>query len=802
MNITILGGGPAGLYCALLLKKANATHDITLIERNAPDATYGWGVVFSDRTLASFREADHKTYTAITDHFVTWDAIDTYVGGELVRCGGHVFAGLARKQLLAILQRRCRELGVSLRFNTDIADPTQPGIFSGSDLLIAADGVNSLVRAAFADIFKPSLVPGNARYIWLGTDKVLDAFTFIFRENEHGFFQVHAYPFDGTTSTFIVECAEDTWRRAGLDSATEGESIAYCEHLFAEELRGARLLPNNSKWISFVTVKNATWRHGNIVLLGDSAHTAHFSIGSGTKLAMEDAIALANAIEQHPDLATALREYEAERRPIVETLQEAARESQRYFEGVSRYRQLAPIQFTFNLLTRSGRVTYDDLRLRDVRFGEAVDTWFESNAIALQLPPSPEIGHFTGIVSFNQFCPPPLFTPFNLRDFTLRNRAVLRLLPASNNILDSRVITPWSTNRANLDGAALAGPGLILTEPVAISADGRITPEDAGIYTDEHLRLWTEKVQPVHLFLSRPDQEQSQKPRARQTESQPAQAAGAAGSASTHSPVHSSAILDRKPIAMLGIVLNHAGRRGAVRPIHEARGLDRPLRENASHLLLERAAFRWEPWPLVSASALPYTPRSQTPAALDRAGMDRVRGDFVRAAQSAHAAGFDLLMLHMGHGYLLASFLSPLTNIRDDDFGGTLENRLRFPLEVFDAVRAVWPAEKPLAAALTCDDWAPGGISIEEAIQIARMLKSHGCDLIQVLAGQTIPDPVTSTYGHGFLTPLSDRIRNEAGIPTLVGGYLPTTNDVNTILAAGRADLCIVDFTHRSPVRS
>ncbi|HLJ80859.1 MAG TPA: FAD-dependent monooxygenase, partial [Ktedonobacterales bacterium] len=351
MNITILGGGPAGLYCALLLKKANPAHDITVIERNAPDATYGWGVVFSDRTLASFREADHKTYTAITDRFVTWDAIDTYVGGELVRCGGHVFAGLARKQLLAILQRRCRELGVSLRFNTDVTDissllpqgiapplanpsPAAPLSAHGEelgvrfpDLLIAADGVNSLVRAAYADIFKLSLVPGNARYIWLGTNKVLDAFTFIFRENEHGFFQVHAYPFDGTTSTFIVECAEDVWRRAGLDGASEAESIAYCERLFTEELRGARLLPNNSKWISFVTVKNATWRHGNVVLLGDSAHTAHFSIGSGTKLAMEDAIALANAIEQHPGLGAALREYEAERRPIVETLQEAARES-------------------------------------------------------------------------------------------------------------------------------------------------------------------------------------------------------------------------------------------------------------------------------------------------------------------------------------------------------------------------------------------------------------------------------------------------------------------------------------------
>ena len=800
MKITILGGGPAGLYCALLLKKANPAHEITLLERNAPDATYGWGVVFSDRTLASFREADHKTYTAITDRFVTWDAIDTCFGGELVRCGGHVFAGLARKQLLAILQQRCRELGVSLRFNTDITDltqlglptmsshskhgmashgvgalpaaPTAAGQAAGSDLFIAADGVNSLVRAAFADTFKPSLVPGKARYIWLGTNKVLDAFTFIFRENEHGFFQVHAYPFDGTTSTFIVECAEETWRRAGLDTASEAESIAYCERLFAEELRGARLLPNNSKWISFVTVKNATWRHGNLALLGDAAHTAHFSIGSGTKLAMEDAIALANAVEQHADLATALREYEAERRPIVETLQEAARESQRYFEGVSRYRALAPIEFTFNLLTRSGRVTYDDLRLRDVRFGEAVDQWFARYSAESQSTPS------TLVTGFTRYCPPPLLVPFRLCGFNARSRAVLTPVSAPMSVYAG----PEQKFRTDFINAVLAGPGLILTEPVAVSADSRITSEDVGFYTDDHMLQWTDIARIMHLSSGR-GQEQPQKSPAEERGSKSAQAAGTTGTTPTDVSDHFLAILNRQPSTALGIVLNHAGRRGATRPRHE--GLDRPLRKDA--------------WPLVSASPIPYTPRSQTPAALDRAGMEHIGDDFTRAAQMAHTAGFDLLMLHMGHGYLLASFLSPLANIRDDEYGGALENRLRFPLEVFDAVRAVWPTEKPLAVALTCDDWAPGGITIDEAIEIARTLKAHGCDLIQVLAGQTIPDPVSPTYGRGFLTPLSDRIRNEAGIPTLVGGYLPTTNDVNTILAAGRADLCLVDFPDRAP---
>ena len=703
MRIAVLGAGPAGLYCALLLKKADPAHTITVYERNAPDATYGWGVVFSDRTLAAFQEADHKTYRAISDHFVLWDAIDTYYHGELVRCGGHVFAGLARKQLLAILQARCIELGVSLKFHAEVSDLAELG---EPDLIIAADGVNSLARRVHAATLTPSITYGKARYIWLGTDKVLDAFTFIFRANEAGLFQVHSYPFDGTTSTFIVECAEDVWQRAGLEEASEAESVAYCERLFAPELAGQRLLPNNSKWISFPTLTCASWHVGNVVLLGDAAHTAHFSIGSGTKLAMEDAIALANAIEQYPDLERALAEYEMERKPVVELFQAAAAESQTYFESVKRYASLPPLQFTFNLLTRSGRVSYDDLRLRDPRIGMAVDRDFASrNQQAAELA-----------------APPPTFVPFH----------------TGSRGLENRIVTALPAGLLSEDGMH-SEAGLALTAPVAISADGRISPACAGIYTGGQRSAWSSLITSVH----------------------------------------------RTSGARLGIVLNHAGRRGAVRPSQEAHGLDRPLREGA--------------WSLLAPSPLSYTPRSQTPKEMDGDDMARVRDDFVSAAQAADAAGFDLLMLHMGHGYLLSSFLSPLTNVRADDYGGALANRLRYPLAVFDAVRAVWPREKPLAVALSVTDSARGGLAITEGVAIARALQEHGCDLIQVMAGYTVPE-LEMPYKRGFLTPLSDRVRNEVGIPTLVDGYLTTTNEINTILAGGRADLCVLTPVY-APVR-
>ncbi len=713
MKIVILGAGPAGLYSALLLKKANAAHDITIIERNPMNVTYGWGVVFSDRTLASFQRADYKTYEQITSRFVIWDAIDVHFRDETMRCGGHVIASIARKQLLHILQQRCLELGISIQFQCEVNNLAD---LPDYDVLIAADGLNSIVRKTYAPFLKQTIAAGRAKYIWLGANKVLDAFTFIFRENEHGLFQVHAYPFGGSTSTFIVECDEQSWLNAGLDKADEAASIAYCQKLLADDLEGATLLSNNSKWVNFPTLKTKTWHHGNVVLLGDAVHTAHFSIGSGTKLAMEDAIALATALEQHTDLETALNEYELERKPVVEVFQRAAEESQSYFETIKRYLNLEPMQFTFQLLTRSGRITYDDLRLRDPRFGDAVDRWFALSTTGRE-----------AIVA-----PPPLFAPLHVRELTIANRIVVSLGTHEANVAyPSQDGMPHHSYATQFMQRLRTGAGMVMTALTAIAPEGRITPRCLGMYDSNHLAAWQDIVQAIHTSSS----------------------------------------------AIVAIQLNHAGRRGSTRPKSE--GLDRPLREGN--------------WQLLSASPLPYTSQSQLPKEMDRTDMAKVLHDYVFATQMSHEAGFDVLQLNMAHGYLLASFLSPLTNQRDDEYGGSLEQRMRFPLEVFDAVRAAWPENKPLAVAISVTDCVKGGFEVSDAIRFAQVLKAHGCDIIAIQAGQTTMEG-EPTYGRGFLTQLSDHVRNGASIPTLVGGYLTTSNQINTVIAAGRADLCILDI--------
>jgi anthraniloyl-CoA monooxygenase len=754
VKIVILGGGPAGLYSGLLIKKANPTHDITIIERNPANVTYGWGVVFSDRTLASFQRADYKSYEQITNRFVIWDTIDVHYREETICCGGHVIASISRKHLLNILQSRCEEVGVSLIFNREINDLAD---LDGYDLLIAADGLNSLVRKTYEAHFKPGVELGKARYIWLGADKVLDAFTFIFRENEHGLFQVHAYPSSGTTSTFIVECDEATWLKAGLNEADEEQSLAYCQRLFTVDLGGAALLSNNSKWISFPALKTRHWRHQHMVLLGDAAHTAHFSIGSGTKLAMEDAIALATAMEQHADIESALNEYELERKPVVEIFQNAAQVSQRYFETIKRYLDLEPMQFTFQLLTRSGRISYDDLRLRDPRFGDAVDRWFTqkngNNHISL--------------------APPPMFAPLTLQALTLSNRVAISL--TSSEIPAPGRAQSWATTRVapTMDAVqegtankeylavarnyALSGAGLVITGLVAVSAGGRITPGCAGMYDTGHVSIWTEIVNAVHASAA-------------------TVAAGRAQGRATTRVAPTMDIPTGAATTRIGIQLGHAGRRGATRAKSE--GLDRPLRQGS--------------WPLISASPLPYTPQSQVPREMNRGDMDTVCNDFVRAARMAQEAGFDLLQLNFAHGYLLASFLSPLTNLRCDPYGGNLERRTRYPLEVFDAVRAAWPENKPISVAISVSDCVKGGFEVEDAVILTRLLKARGCDILEVQAGQTTIESEPA-YGRGFLTQFSEQVRNEAHIPTMVGGYLTTSNEVNTILAAGRADLCIMD---------
>ena len=710
MKISIIGGGPAGLYAGILLKKARPQAAVEVIERNRADDTFGWGVVFSDETLGHFQNADEDSYRRITAEFVHWTNIDIHFGGEVVRTGGHGFSGIARRRLLAILQERAAALGVRTVFSHDVTDLAP---YSSSDLVIAADGINSTVRASLAEHFQPSVVPGRAKFIWLGTTRRFDAFKFFIRKNEHGVFQVHAYPFDAEQSTFIVETDEATWQSAGLDRMSIDEGVRYCETLFAQELDGHRLLTNKSDWINFRLVTNQTWHHHNVVLIGDAAHTAHFSIGSGTKLAMEDAIVLVEALGESATVQEALVEYERRRWVDVAKLQKAAKTSQTWFENIARYRDDPPLQFAVNLLSRSKRVTYGNLRVRDPGFVKRLDRWFAARAGCGDCDPAP----------------PPMFTPFRLRGLTLPNRVVVS--PMCQYSADDGIPADW--HLVHLGSRAIGGAGLVITEMTDVSREGRISPGCAGLYLDEHVAGWRRIVDFVHRY----------------------------------SP------------AKIAVQLAHAGRKGSTKRMWE--GADQPLDEGN--------------WPLLSASALPYRSGGQTPKAMDRADMDQVRDDFVHATRRALAAGFDLLEVHMAHGYLLSSFISPLSNRRDDEYGGDLPNRMRFPLEVFDAVRAVWPAERPMSVRISATDWVPGGVDAAEAVRIARLLAEHGCDLVDVSAGQTTPD-AQPEYGRMFQTPFADRIRREVGIATMAVGAIQGWDHINTILAAGHADLCALARPH------
>ena len=716
MRIVSIGGGPAGLYFALLMKKADPGHDVTVVERNRADDTFGFGVVFSDATLDTFIEADRPTGEAITRAFAHWDDIDIHYQGQVLTSTGHGFSGMSRQALLDILQRRCAELGVALRFQTDVTDLTP---YRDADLVLAADGVNSLVRSEYAEHFQPHVDWRPNRFVWLGTTFPFRAFTFIFKESPHGLWRVHAYRYDARHSTFIVETTETTWRRAGLDQASEDDTVVFAERLFARELEGHRLLKNSSLWRSFPTVKNAHWHWNNVVLIGDAAHTAHFSIGSGTKLAMEDAIALAGALHRHRDVAGALDAYEEERRPQVESIQRAAQVSLEWFEQTERYHgRLEPLQFAFSLLTRSLRVTHDNLKVRDAKFVETVDRWFAAKAadqskVSVAAPP----------------VPPPMFIPLRLRELVLANRVVVS--PMCQYSADDGTPNDW--HLVNLGSRAVGGAGLVIAEMTDVSREGRISPGCTGMYKPEHVTAWKRVVEFVHA----------------------------------HSP------------ARIALQLAHAGRKGSTRRLWE--GIDEPLAEGN--------------WPLISASAIPYFPHSQIPKAMDRADMERVQADFVKAASMAEAAGFDMLELHMAHGYLLASFVSPLTNTRTDAYGGTLDNRLCYPLAVFDAVRAVWPAARPISVKISATDWADGGVTPEESVEFARRLKAHGCDLVTVSTGQTVAHQHPA-YGRLYQTPFSDRIRHEAGIATMTVGAVASYADVNSILAAGRADLCALARGH------
>jgi anthraniloyl-CoA monooxygenase len=715
VRIAVVGGGPGGLYFAALAKALDSTREITVWERNAPDDTFGFGVVFSDETLGGIEHADPVIHDAMAREFARWDDIDVHYKGEVVTSGGHRFAAMSRKRLLEILQARCRELDITVHHRTEAPDPQS--LVDAHDLVVAADGLNSATRAAFAATFRPELDVRRCRYMWLGTDLAFDAFTFHIAETPYGVMQIHGYPYDAHGSTFIVEMNDEVWRAAGFDTGrtfapgeSDDEAIARIRELFADVLGDHAVHANNSRWVSFTTVRNATWQHGNVVLLGDAAHTAHFSIGSGTKLAMEDALALAACLQEQPDPVSAIKAYEAERRPVVLSTQRAAQASLEWFESLGQYTDQPPLQFAFNLLTRSRRITADNLRLRDPEFAGTVDQHFaESTADGRPAP--------------------AMFQPFRLRGLTLKNRIVV-------SPMDMYVATDGLANDfhlMHLGSKALGGAALVMTEMVCVSPIGRITPGCTGMYTPEHEAAWTRIVNAVHTWST----------------------------------------------AAIGLQLGHSGRKGSTRLMWE--GIDDPLDDGN--------------WDVVGPSAVAYSPANQTPRQLDRAGMDEIRDQFVAAAQAGVRARFDLLELHCAHGYLLSSFLSPLSNQRTDDYGGSLENRLRYPLEVFDAVRAVWPADKPMTVRISATDWYDGGITADDSVQIARAFAQHGADALDVSTGQVVKDE-RPAYGRSYQTPYADRIRNECGVATIAVGVISSWDDVNSILLAGRADLCALGRTH------
>ena len=721
MRIVCVGGGPAGLYLALLMKKFDARHDVTVIERNRPYDTFGWGVVFSDQTLGYLAAADRETHAEFSDAFCHWDDIDVHFKGRTVTSGGHGFCGIGRKRLLNILQRRAETLGVRLVFETEAVDECALG---RCDLIVASDGVNSALRTRHAYVFRPEIERRRCRYVWLGTRRLFDAFTFAFEPTEWGWFQAHAYKFDHETSTFIVETSEETWRAAGIDRMSSDESIAFCERLFGKYLAGHRLMTNaahlsGSPWINFLRIVNQTWicesASAPIVLLGDAAHTAHFSVGSGTKLALEDAIALARALERQPDLIEALKAYEAERMIEVLKIQNAARNSTEWFENVARYTQLEAEQFAYSLLTRSQRISHENLRLRDKSYITGFETWFA--------------GRSAKSANARRKAVPPMFTPFTLRGVTVSNRVVVSPM-AQYSCADG---TPDDYYLVHLGSRAHGGAGLVFTEMTCVSADARISPGCAGMYNEVHKAAWTRIVDYVHR----------------------------------HTP------------SKIGMQLGHAGPKGSTQLGWE--DADEPLPAGN--------------WPLIAPSAVAYGPRNQRPRAMTRADMDRVKVDFVRAAQWASECGFDWLELHCAHGYLLSAFICPLTNRRDDMYGGSLENRCRYPLEVLRAMREVWPDDKPLSVRISAHDWAPGGNTPGDAVVIARLFKAAGADLIDVSSGQTTRE-AKPVYGRMYQTPFADRIRNEAAIATMAVGAIFEADHVNSIIAAGRADLCALARPH------
>ncbi|MGA8144030.1 MAG: bifunctional salicylyl-CoA 5-hydroxylase/oxidoreductase [Candidatus Acidiferrales bacterium] len=716
MKIVCLGGGPAGLYFSILAKKANPSWDVTVIERNRPDDTFGWGVVFSDKTMDGFKDVDPETHSEITRAFRHWDDIDVFFKGRKLTSGGHGFCGIGRIKLLQILQKRAAGLGAKLVFQTEVTDPD--AYASDYDLVIASDGGSSVTRRKYESVFKPNIQPRHNRFIWLGSKKKLDAFTFDFANTEWGWFNLHAYRFDADWSTFIVETPEKNWLKAGIDKMEQEESIALCEKLFADRLDGNALISNakhlkgSAVWLKFNRVLCEKWFHKNIVLIGDAAHTAHFSIGSGTKLAMEDAIALTRVLSHHDgDVASALQKYQEEREIEALKLQSAARNRMEWFEQVERYVHLDPEQFTYSLLTGSQRIGHENLKLRDANYVHTVENWFAERS---------GVDHAV----------PPMFTPFKVRGLSLKNRVIVS--PMAMYMAEDGI--PNDFHLVHFGARAMGGAAMVFTEMTCVSPNARITPACLGMWNDMQRDAWKRIVDYVHKHTD----------------------------------------------AKMALQLGHSGRKGSTRRGWE--GMDQPLASDN--------------WPLISASAVPYIEGvSQRPREATRADMDRIKADFVAATERGAAAGFDWLEFHCAHGYLLSSFISPLTNQRDDEYGGSIENRCRYPLEVFKEMRAVWPQDKPMSVRISAHDWVPGGITPEDSAIVARLFKCAGADVIDCSSGQVSKDE-RPVYGRMFQVPFSDRIRNEVGIPTIAVGNIFEGDHVNTIIAAGRADLCAVARPH------
>ncbi len=728
MNIVCIGGGPAGLYFGLLMKQRNPKHDITVVERNLPYDTFGWGVVFSDATMDNMRLWDRETADEIQEAFNHWDDIELLFKGRRIRSGGHGFVGIGRKKLLNILQARCEKLGVKLVFDCDVQSDLD---FPDADLIIASDGINSTIRTRYADTFKPDIVTRPNRFIWLGTHRLYDAFTFDFQKTEHGWFQAHIYKFDDTTTTFIVECPEHVFLAHGLDKADQEASIAFCEKLFADNLQGAKLMTNarhlrGSAWLNFQRVVCEQWwlknkNDSHVVLMGDAVHTAHFAIGSGTKLAIEDAIELTRQFDLLGDdpnhITDVLKAYQEARRIETLRLQNAAWNAMAWFEvcGERYCDQLEPEQFMYSMLTRSQRISHENLRLRDKAWLDGYEHWFAKDQGALTATP-------------------PMFTPFSLRSVTLKNRVVVSPM-AQYSAVDG---IAGDYHLVHLGARAMGGAAMVFAEMICTSPDARITPGCPGLWNEAQEKAWQRVVAWAH------------------------------------------ANSDAKMAAQIG----HAGAKGSTRRAWD--GIDQPLSDDDTEAN----------WPLLSASPQQYIEGvSQTSRAMTRADMDRVKADFVAATQRAARAGFDWLELHCAHGYLLSSFISPLTNHRSDEYGGSLDNRLRYPLEVFQAVRAAWPEHLPMSVRISAHDWVEGGITPDDAVQVAKAFKAAGVDLIDCSSGQ-VSKQEKPVFGRMFQTPFADQIRQEAGIATIAVGAISEADHVNSIIAAGRADLCAVARPH------